>query len=278
MNLVGKILTVIIFVLSIIFMTMAMMTYATHQNWRVSATDLKTKLDTAKSENAKLASEKTDLETQLSEEKTNRDASLTKLSNELKLLKDQQEKREKALETTDKDKRQLVATLEAQQQELSRFRKEMDALRTAVDQARKDRDLHFNEVVKMTDELHQVVNEMSQLKTRNTELAADLAKMQNVMRHFNVDPNADVSLTPPDVKGQVTAVLGGGIVEISIGSDAGLRKGHKLEIYRTGSKGDAYVGRVEITKTEPDKAVGKIDPQFQKSDVVKGDRVATKLQ
>ena len=34
MNLVGKIFTVLIFVMSIFFMTMALMVYATHKNWR----------------------------------------------------------------------------------------------------------------------------------------------------------------------------------------------------------------------------------------------------
>ncbi len=34
MNLIGKILTVVIFILSIIFMTMVLAVYATHKNWR----------------------------------------------------------------------------------------------------------------------------------------------------------------------------------------------------------------------------------------------------
>ena len=34
MNLIGKIFTVLIFVMSIVFMTMAIMVYATHKNWR----------------------------------------------------------------------------------------------------------------------------------------------------------------------------------------------------------------------------------------------------
>jgi len=53
----------------------------------------------------------------------------------------------------------------------------------------------------------------------------------------------------------------------------GLREGHKLEVFR----GNAYLGRVVIRRTEPDRAVAEIDPAYRKGSIRKGDRVATKL-
>jgi hypothetical protein len=64
-----------------------------------------------------------------------------------------------------------------------------------------------------------------------------------------------------------------GLVEISLGADSGLRKGHKLEVFR----GPTYVGRVEVLETTPDRAVCKSDPAFQKSNLQKGDRIKSKL-
>ena len=70
---------------------------------------------------------------------------------------------------------------------------------------------------------------------------------------------------------------GGGLVEISLGSDAGLMKGHKLEVYRTAGGQSTYVGRIEVVKTDPSRAACKIDPKFQNSNVMVGDRVASKI-
>jgi len=69
----------------------------------------------------------------------------------------------------------------------------------------------------------------------------------------------------------------GGLIEISVGSDAGLHKGHRLEVYRTGASGSTYLGRVEVVEAVPDRAVCKIVPEFQKGAIQKGDHVASRL-
>jgi hypothetical protein len=80
------------------------------------------------------------------------------------------------------------------------------------------------------------------------------------------------------VEGLITAVQGGGLVEISIGADSGVQKGHRLDVFRVAPSGNKYVGRLEVLKTAPDKAVCKIIPSFQQSEVQKGDRVASKIE
>ena len=57
----------------------------------------------------------------------------------------------------------------------------------------------------------------------------------------------------------------------------GLLKGHQLEVYRIGGGQSTYVGRIEVVKTSPDKSVCKIDPKFQNSNMMVGDRVASKI-
>ena len=58
---------------------------------------------------------------------------------------------------------------------------------------------------------------------------------------------------------------------------AALDLGKKLvaELQRLQS---TYVGRIEVVKTSPDRAVCKIDPSFQKSNMMVDDRVATKIK
>ena len=83
----------------------------------------------------------------------------------------------------------------------------------------------------------------------------------------------DVANIPPVVDGVVTAVGANDLIEISIGSDDGIRQGHTLEVYRDAS----YLGRVVIQSTEPDRAVARVLKDFRKGIIRKGDRVATKL-
>ena len=97
----------------------------------------------------------------------------------------------------------------------------------------------------------------------------------------NVDRESVVTLTvdtpvdgiAPRLDGYVTAVSDKNLIEISIGSDDGLRAHHFMEVYRK----NTYVGRVEIVMVEPDRAVAKIIPEFRRGIIKKGDRVATKL-
>ena len=68
------------------------------------------------------------------------------------------------------------------------------------------------------------------------------------------------------------------LMEVSIGEDDGLLPGHYLEVYRIGNGVSTYLGRVEVVRTAPDKAVCKILPDYRKGAMKTGDRVASKLE
>jgi hypothetical protein len=290
MNLIGKILTFVIFLLSVIFMTMVLLVYATHTNWRdevLRARDqatgtrpvgLKFRLEDEQTKNREMTDKLAQLKLDTDKERDAKVQALAKLENENTLMKDQVKELQESMVKLDDAQRKAVAALDATQKESAKFRGEVEGLRSAADKAQSDRNAHFKEVVKLTDDMNQMVNEMTELKNRNTTLSADLAKAKEVLRHFDMTENTDISGTPPRVEGLVTAVLGGGMLEISIGSDSGVQKTHKLDIYRVGSAGNKYVGRVEVLKTAPDKSVCKIIPSFQQSEVQKGDRVASKIE
>ena len=97
--------------------------------------------------------------------------------------------------------------------------------------------------------------------------------MKEVLDRHDLDEFTPVVDIPPRVDGVVTAVSDRDLLEISIGSDDGLRVGHTLEVYRNNS----YLGRVVVRRTEPDRAVVEILPEYRKGTIRKGDRVATKL-
>lgn len=291
MNLIGKIFTVLIFVMSLVFMSFVVAVYATHKNWRDVVMNPKDKataerpeglvfqLDDQKKKNQELKDQLDKLTESLAAEKADRRQTLAKLETEKDELTRQRDQQEQELGRLKQDLREAVAAMEATQTTLAGLRTEVDTLRKDVDTARKDRQDQFAKVVKLTDDLHQAVGEMKALKDRNTTLAADYAKALEVLRKFDLQPEpALYTGVPPTVDGVVTAVRAGGLVELNIGSDDGLMPGHKLEVYRLGPNANMYLGRVEVTDVSPDKAVAKVVPEFLKGAIQAGDNVTSKLK
>jgi hypothetical protein len=71
----------------------------------------------------------------------------------------------------------------------------------------------------------------------------------------------------------VLAVNASDLIEVSIGSDDGLKPGHVMQVYR----GNTYLGQITIRTTGPDRAVGQIDKRYQRGKIQKGDNVTTNL-
>jgi len=70
------------------------------------------------------------------------------------------------------------------------------------------------------------------------------------------------------------------LVKISIGSDAGVRKDHTLEVFRTSPKAE-YLGRILIVDADFRFAIGRLMPQPGVTGAVTlmpGDEVAGKLR
>jgi hypothetical protein len=236
-------------------------------------------LKTEQDRNAQLKNDLDALTKERDAAKNAHEQALTKLQSELEIATQERKKLEAGYAALEKAKSDSVAAMSATQGNSTKFLDERDTLRVKKTEAEKDRDANFKELVRKIDELNQAINDKEQLRKRTEDLAKDLAKAKEALRWHNIDENSDYkNKTPPKVDGVITAAPGEGLIEISIGSDSGLRKGHMLEVYRISGGSSAYVGRVEVIKTAPDKSVCKIDPKFQNSNMVKGDRVASKIE
>jgi hypothetical protein len=162
--------------------------------------------------------------------------------------------------------RTLATHAERMSTELAALRKEMCELRSDIRKTMADRDKLFEKVVQLTDQMHQLQGVVKGLEERNAQLAGQLAKAKEAS---GKDHEEQIP-----VDGIVTAVGDRGLLEISIGSDDGVRVGTKLEVFRK----TTYVGRVEVLKTDPDRAVAKTLTEFMKSKPQLRDRVITKLE
>lgn len=290
MNLVGKIFTVLIFVMSLVFASFCVMVYGAHVNWRDLAMNprsqasaekplgLTYKLEDSKAENVKLQNQLTKT---LEDSKRERDSSRKEVTN-LETTSVQQQER---LRVQDVEiarltalEREANATIEAIGASLANLRGEVALLRQTLGDTETDLAGQFDQLVRITDKLHAKANEHKVLLEQSARLTSDYAKARDLLRLHDIDPHSAVDTgIPPTVPGKVLEVRASGLIEISIGSDDGLAVGHELHVYRVLPSVNTYLGKVRVTDIWPDTAVCRILPEYRKGAIRVGDDVATKL-
>ncbi len=289
MTLLGKIFTGLIVMMSVLFLGLAISVYATHVNWRklVSNTTpgeepgLQQQLERQKEVNRQLKERQADLLAAISLEQVARRHALAALETKLKARSDELERVQQELSKLTATEGTTAGALVTAQSELTSITAEVKALRDEVQAAQKDADAKFLSVVKLTDEVNQMRRVKANLENRQKPLIDQVAAMRNAMEKVGVRVDlgedgfvrTDVDRIPPPVKGEVVAVGEKNLIEISIGADDGILSGHQLDVYRAG----AYLGKVTVLKTSPDRAVAEIIPDFKRGTIRKGDRVATKF-
>lgn len=287
MNLVGKILVMLIFVMSIAFMAMTLAVYSTHTNWyqvvnnRTPAPGrplgLRPQLDQARAQNTELQAQIERLSESLETERgANREA-LANLETEREALRQERDRLVQDERTLREENRQSSAAMEAAHETLAKLRTELASLRQDLATTQTDKDQLFDRMVALSDELFRAEGTVELERQRNLLLAEETARRKSVLDAVGADEFQPVDGIPPKVDGIILAVARDGLVELSIGSDDGLRLGNTLEVYRRGPSSSKYLGRVEVLRVTPDRAVAKIIPEFRKGLIQKEDRVATRL-
>jgi septal ring factor EnvC (AmiA/AmiB activator) len=283
MNLVGKILTALITVLALVFMTIAMAVYATHMSWYKTVKDpqngLEARLKSEKDSKTKLQQQYDQLVQDREAEKKDLRGKLDALKTEADVLRKNNADLGTELAKVKESERKDVEVLNVTQKNTTAALAERDQLRKEYADARKQRDESFDKTVLLTDDLNQAANENRTLKGRNVELVQDLKKYKDFFTMQNLKMDIDVARAKitPSVEGRVLKSTEAGLIEISLGADAGLKKGHTLHVFRVGAGGPTYLGKVEVVETEPDRAVCKIIPEFRKGTIQRGDHVSAKL-
>jgi hypothetical protein len=272
-------------------MALTMAVYTTQRNWRDvvmlrqeetgpgKELGLKPQLAKAKHDFEEMKTAKDDFVTQAAAEKSALVEELSKTKTELDLATKARKSLEAGQAGSDKEKSDAIAGMKATETNAKDYQNERDKLRLELAQAQKDRDEHFKETVRKTEDYTQAVNKIEQLQKQLEDAAKELAKDKEALRYFDINPDSNYkSKAPPKVDGIVTGVLESGLIQISLGSDDGLRVGHQLQVYRINAGQSTYVGRVEIVRTDPSASVCKVDPKYQNSNVMVNDRVASKLE
>lgn len=273
MTLVGKIFTMLILVMSVVFMAFSVMVFATHKNWKDEATKLQAQLNTLQTSLKEAEDLRTRLQAQLAQEQAARRSALASLQVRAVRAEQTLAAKEKELADLSAAHSKVAEAARDAQTRLATLEDETRRLRDDLRGAQKDRDEVFIQVVDLTEKLNQAESLRQLLDERNKEAAFQLAQMKMVLDRHGLAPDALVAHIPPKVDGVVLEVSGKDLIEISIGADDGLKVGHALDVYRDST----YLGRIVIRKTGPDRAVGQILKELQRGQIKRGDRVTTRF-
>ena len=125
--------------------------------------------------------------------------------------------------------------------------------------------------------------DLAAFKAKNKELLVKISHYVQALESAGISSDvaelAAKSAPPPRIEGiieEVNASKRQGaseLVEISLGSDDGLKKGHEMTV----SRGPKFLCKIRIVDTHPDKAVGEVIEGTRNGVVKKGDNVSTKL-
>lgn len=271
MNLVGKIFTVLTLIMSLIFMIIATMVYATHRNWSDLAKQRQQELTKLQADNRELQEQMEREKTRLTHERAARRLAVARLESQVQeKLQEVEKTNAQYTELLAKQRAQTEAVVNAQRQ-LDQVKAQITALGEEIKTARLDRDQQFARVRDLTDQMHQAEGVRTRLEERLQQLTEDYTQATTVLRAHDLTKDTPVGNIPPAARGEVLAV-NTDMIEISLGGDDGIKAGHTVMV----SRGDKFLGRAQITQVKPDRAVGRI--KYRNAPIQEGDRVQTKAE
>ena len=279
MTFLGRVFTIVILVCSVAFFVAALLANASHMNYKEKLVLLRSQVEQLNTtiKATKTANEK--LQTSLSQEQIARRAALAALQTQLDLSSSKLAEANKKLSDLNSVNTMQNQNLSQTIDRLKATQSQNEAYKMEIDKVITDRNSVRIAVIKLTDELNSLksiesdlVDQVKQLQDSSTMFEALSDTRGSALKSFGLSDVDDVP--PADLRGEVLAVNSNQLVEISLGRDDGLREGHTLEIYR----GAQYLGRVQISKTQDDKSIGKILASFRKGYIQAGDKVASKVQ
>ncbi len=278
MNLLGKSFSVLILLLSVVFMVLALAVNASHRNWRdvVLADDgLKAQIETYERTNDQLSQARAQTQAELDREKAARRTALGALQTQLDVIERQLQASQATVTSLESQNTDLTQLDLSRATELAKLIAETTLLRSQIRTEQQDRDNLFAETLELTDEMNSLRGIVQLQQDRNDQLLTQVTRYKEVVDAAGLQMDDPLDGAPPERNGNVLVInRPRKLVEVSIGYDDGLRQGHLLEVTR----GGRYVTRLRVRDTEPDRAVAEILNDYSEGTIQEGDRVATTLE
>ena len=274
MNLMGKIFTFMIFLMSTVFLVVSIMVGASDRAWKEEAQAMQTRARNATSSIDLLKNETAGLEKTLASEMVSRAQQIANLQSQKNLA--QEALAEKATQFNEEQKKaqEFARELKNANERLTAQDIQLADLKKNNQELVDDISVQFAENGNIEKLLFEKTAKLEQLLRKEADMAAQLAKLQKVMKARGLGENDLVASIPPKIEGVVTAVGdNNSTFAVAIGSDDGLRRGHEMDIYRS----NRHVGRGVVVLAQNNRSVLSIVKGMMNDIVREGDNVTTKL-
>jgi uncharacterized protein YlxW (UPF0749 family) len=282
MTQVGKILVLVIMAFSLVFLGISTMVFMTSKNWKQETAKKADEVNKVKKslsdEQARLAEAKKNLE----DAQASAQQQTKALDSRIRTLEDQN-KRDLAEIQDVRTKLEVASqTAKTSLDEVEARRKETMALREQKSAVEKQANEYQLRQAELNDKIRELERFLDTATKNNSSLREQVAKYTTLLQSRGINPeianNIRGSQAPPPVTGQVTRVdPTNKRLEISIGADDGLVKGHELFLYRTKPRAE-YLGRGQIIEVDPDQAVVRVmGSTVQGKKIKEGDIVSSTI-
>jgi vacuolar-type H+-ATPase subunit I/STV1 len=262
----------IVFIMSIVFLVIAVMVGASHRNWKAVAEQNKQIAENAQRLLTAAKESQTKKQQQLQAEAVSRQQQISNLFTQVQVEKQSRDAKEKELAE------QLVISQERlNRMELaSRRVTEQDASIRQLQEDRKNLidevSLKRSEAVALQTQIFELKSTLELLEVTTSDLNEQLAKKTKIMKARGLNDESLTDEIEPKVEGIVMKVQDDLIV-VSLGTDDGLRTGHTLDLFR----GDKFIGKAIVSKAEFNMSAARVVTEFRQAVVREGDHVTTKL-
>ena len=280
MNSVGRIFIVLILVMSLIFMSFTFMVYTSSNNWKKVADEHKSSLDKARAESNQFKQRLEELQKNVDEQLKAKGDIIADLHSQVAVFAQNQQEATQQLAVLQDAINTATQTIKTTHTTLADAQAQQTQLRDVFRQTQQDWNALLSDYVKKTDEAHTLTMQLNNLESVSQELVKQYADAKSVLNQFNLKPNPQMyaGVPPFQVMGRIKEVRATGLVEITVGEDSGLMKGHQLDVYRKAEDGrDQYLGVVEVVLTEPNRAACKVLPEYRKGTVQINDIVTSEF-
>jgi hypothetical protein len=275
MNLIGRMFIVLIFVMSLMFMAFSVTIYATHTNWKKRTEDLSVLLKDSETQKKQLTDSRENMVREFNEELSKRRAVIANLETKVEEISKENKQYKDELIQLNEVKEQGIASVKLSHESMQSLRAEVDGLRKDLRKAQEDWAKLNTELVAKTDEAHDLALQLTTYRSVGEKLLQDYRDAVDVLKKHGLVPRPELytGIPPKGIQGIVTEVRPNGWVEISIGEDSGLIRGHELDVVRNIDGRSSYIGKIKIDRTEADRAAATIMPEFRRGTVQRGDTV-----
>lgn len=278
MTLMGKILTFLILIMSLVFMMFTLATYASHRNWRDDYAKLKTENDGARAEVDRQNGEIAELNQKLQRERAGRSEALATKESRNKGLTEELADLNKKHVAIMREHRKNIETVGVAQRQMEKFKNELVALRGDFQNILTDRNSQLSLSTELADRVQDTIGQLATSVREADSLRTSLGEAVLKVETLEVSGGAGginiAGQAALDLDGRVRRVGNDDLVVVTLGSDEGLNRGDKLDVWRSNG---TYIGRLEVVETKTDSSVAKIVRKFLRGTIRQGDIVETKL-